>query len=323
MKPFPISPMLAKAGRLPEHPEDYAFEIKWDGLRAVAYLAQGKIRLLSRNLKDITAQYPEIAQLGEMAADRLLVLDGEIIALDEDGKPSFARLQHRMGLRSPLTIRRMLEQIPTTFMLFDLLHLDDRSLLALPYTERRIFLAELNLQGPGWQTPAYYAGEGAELLAASRSLRLEGIIAKRLDSVYEAGRRTGAWLKIKNQRRQELVIGGWVAGEGKRQGTIGAILVGYYDPQAEPRHKLQFAGKVGTGFSSRMLADLEQRFSDLATADCPFVTPPPLGGAHYLKPLLVGDFEFTEWTPRNTLRHPSFKGLRFDKPPADVIRETE
>lgn len=326
-QPMPknIPPMLAKAGTMPACPGEWGFEIKWDGIRAAAYLDKGRLRLLSRNLKDITGQYPELAALAASLSASRLVLDGEIVALGPDGRPSFSRLQHRMGLVSPRTIAKVGREVPVTYIIFDILYRDGRLLTDLLYRERRRILEALAPSGPAWQTPAHKAGEGPAMLAASRAVGLEGILAKRLDSTYEAGKRSGAWLKIKNQRRQELVIAGWVPGQGKRRGAIGALLVGYYDrppaqgSQAPPR--LVYAGKVGTGFSDRMLAELAGRLAPLRSETSPFAVTPPVAGAVFVIPQLVGEFEFTEWTPHNTLRHPSFKGLRADKDAAEVVRE--
>jgi bifunctional non-homologous end joining protein LigD len=320
--PDNIPPMLAKAGTLPADGAAWGFEIKWDGIRAVAYLDKGAFRLLSRNLKDIAAQYPEVAALAPSLPGRRLILDGEIVALAADGRPSFSRLQHRMGLSSPRTIAKVGQAIPATYIIFDLLYLDGRLLLASPYLERRRLLEDLAPAGPSWQTPAHKRGEGLEMLAASRAVGLEGILAKRLDSEYEAGKRTGAWLKIKNQRRQELVIAGWVPGQGRRNGTIGALLVGYWErPPGGSEPRLVYAGKVGTGFTDRALADLAARLAPLRRDASPFAAKVPLAGAVFAAPVLVGEFEFTEWTPHNTLRHPSFKGLRPDKAAAEVVRE--
>lgn len=317
-----IPPMLAKPGKLPADHGDWGFEIKWDGIRAAAYLDKGSCRILSRNLKDFTSQYPELAPLGASLAGRRLILDGEIVALGPDGRPSFSRLQHRMGLSSAKTIARVGRDIPATYIIFDILYLDGRLLVDDPYLERRRVLEELAPVGPAWQTPAHKAGEGPAMLAASRAVGLEGIIAKRLDSVYEAGKRTGAWLKIKNQRRQELVIAGWAPGAGKRAGKIGALLVGYWDgPPGAVNRRLVYAGKVGTGFSDRTLAELAARLAPLRRDASPFSPPPPVAGAVYAAPALVGEFEFTEWTPAGTLRHPSFKGLRPDKEAAEVVQE--
>ena len=323
-QPMPdnIPPMLAKAGTMPTAPALYAFEIKWDGIRAVAYLNKGKLRLLSRNHKDITAQYPELAALASSLPDSRLVLDGEIVALGVDGRPSFSRLQHRMGLSSPRMIAKVGSEIPATYIIFDILYHDGRLCVDLPYSERRRILEALSVSGPAWQTPAHKSGEGPAMLTASREVGLEGIMAKRLDSKYEAGKRSGAWLKIKNQRRQELVIAGWVPGRGKRQGTIGALLVGYWErTSGKSGPRLVYAGKVGTGFSARTLADLAAKLAPLRCDTSPFAANPPVANAVFAAPLLVGEFEFTEWTPNNTLRHPSFKGLRHDKDAAAVVRE--
>ncbi|MDT8900466.1 non-homologous end-joining DNA ligase [Anaeroselena agilis] len=327
-QPMPeiIPPMLAKAGKMPADPAQWGFEIKWDGLRAIVYLDKGEIRVLSRNHKDITAQYPELAALASSLPRSRLILDGEIVAFGADGRPSFSRLQHRMGLTSPQTIAKLSREIPATYIIFDVLYQDGRLLVDLPYSERRHILEELSPSGRAWQTPAHKVGEGPELLAASREVGLEGILAKRLDSKYETGKRSGAWLKIKNQRRQELVIAGWVPGRGKRQGTIGALLVGYWDrPPSKTRTssspRLVYAGKVGTGFSSRTLADLAAKLTPLRRDNSPFAARPPVAGAVFVDPLLVGEFEFTEWTPHNTLRHPSFKGLRTDKDASAVVKE--
>ncbi|HMM22995.1 MAG TPA: non-homologous end-joining DNA ligase [Selenomonadales bacterium] len=327
--PEKLPPMLAKTGRMPADASAYGFEIKWDGIRAIACLDRGRFRLLSRNQKELASQYPELSALAEALPDRRIMVDGEIVTLGENGRPSFSRLQHRMGLRSPQTIARMTRQIPATYIIFDLLYLDDRLLIDLPYTERRRLLADLALSGPSWQTPVHQSGDGPALQRASRAIGLEGLVAKRLDSLYEPGKRTGAWLKIKNQRRQELVIAGWVPGRGNRSGTIGALLVGYYDLSPEEAagaggtQQLRYAGKVGTGFTRESLARLEQRLDPLVQAENPFSPDPRVPGARFVRPELVGEFEFTEWTPNHTLRHPSFKGLRDDKPARQVRREPD
>lgn len=326
-QPMPelIPPMLAKTGAMPADDGGWSFEIKWDGIRAVAYFDRGNIRLLSRNHKDLTSQYPEITGLAEALAARRVILDGELVALDADGRPSFASLQRRMGLSAVKTVERVRQAVPVTYIIFDLLYLDGRELLNEPYRERRRLLAELALGGPSWQTPAHKEGEGPALQAATRAIGLEGVIAKRSDSRYEAGQRSGAWLKVKNVRRQELVIAGWVPGAGRRQGSIGAILVGYYDcPLAAARGKkpgLVYAGKVGTGFSERQLAELGQLLAPLRRPTSPFAHGSPAKEAIFAEPTLVGEFTFTEWTPHGTLRHPSFKGLRPDKKATDVVRE--
>ena len=310
-----ITPMLAKASRLPKDNNLYAFEIKWDGIRALIHYDGRNIKILSRNSKDITSQYPEILQIAP-SLPYPVILDGEIVAFDQNGRPCFSQLQHRMGLVSAKKIALMMQQIPVTLVIFDLLFADQQFLTELPYLKRREHLEDLGLNGRYWQTPAYSLGSGADLLAASRNLGLEGIIAKKRDHPYEPGKRSGAWLKIKNQKRQELVIGGWIPGQGARSGKLGALLVGYYENK-----KLRYAGAVGTGFTSATLQELAGLLQPLHQKDNPFCEQPPQKEIQFVRPQLIGEFEFTEWTPNHTLRHPSFKGLRSDKQPQEVIRE--
>lgn len=332
-----IVPMLAKPGQMPANDSDYGFEMKWDGIRAILYLDRGRGRLASRNLLDITRQYPETQLLAEEQGASRLVLDGEIVALDGDGRPSFGRLQNRMGVASDQAVRQLTATTPVTYMIFDLLYRDGDSLLNEPYARRRDLLKEMKLSGRTWQTPDHVAGNGPAVQAISRRLGLEGVMAKRLDSLYQPGKRTGAWLKIKNQMRQEMVIGGWLPGSGARSGRIGALMVGCYDAMpgaadTAPRdghssdgcgeQRLVYAGRVGTGFSGRMLDELAAMLQPLRRADSPFCPDPGLREAVFVEPLLVCEVEFTQWTAHGTLRHPSFKGLRDDKDPREVIRET-
>ena len=330
-EPMPerIKPMLAKLSGLPTDDAAYAFEIKWDGERAIAYSQGGRIRLESRNLLDITKQYPELAKLGETLGAHEAVLDGEIIAFNEEGVPSFERLQRRMHLTRTADIRRRAAGTPVVYMLFDLLYLDGRSTMHLPYKERRQLLESLELAGPNWQTPAYHTGDGATLLAASKEQQLEGIMAKRLDSPYEPGRRSSAWLKVKNNLRQEFVVAGWTPGAGVRDDSFGALLLGYYDrtpDQAEAAgepQRLIFAGKVGTGFSDRLLRDLVGKLQRSRIERNPFDLGEPEPGSCFVEPELVCEVDFTEWTEAGTLRHPSFKGFRDDKPAREVVREDQ
>jgi bifunctional non-homologous end joining protein LigD len=320
--PERIVPMLAKLSPLPPDDERWGYEIKWDGVRAVAYIEPGgATRLESRNLNDVTRQYPEAAAVGQALGGKAAVLDGEVVAFDELGRPSFERLQGRMHLTGDAAIGARTRTTPIAYMIFDILYLDGRNLMRLPYTERRAHLEQLGLEGPTWRTPAYRAGEGAALLAATAEQGLEGIVAKRLDSAYEPGRRGGQWLKVKNTRRQELVIGGWLPGEGRRQGRVGALLMGYYDHSPEPP-ELRFAGKVGTGFDARELEMLEGVLASRRRETTPFAgARQPGKGALFVEPDLVAEVEFNEWTKANMLRHPSYKGLREDKRALDVVLE--
>jgi bifunctional non-homologous end joining protein LigD len=318
-EPMPehIVPMMAKLAKLPRDDHRFGFEVKWDGVRSIAYMRPGRIHLESRNLNDITAQYPELRGLTGALGMHEAVLDGEIVAFDPEGRPSFERLQQRMHQTSESLIRRRMKSHPVTYVLFDLLYLDGHSLMEEPYTERRRRLDELELDGDNWQTPGYSVGNGAALLKATAENGLEGLVAKRLDSRYEPGKRGGAWLKIKNKASQELVIGGWVPGEGRRRDRIGALLVGFYEDG-----KLRYAGKVGTGFTEATLRDLAERLEPLERKTSPFSGPAkPPKGAIFVAPELVAELEFTEWTPERMLRHPSFKGLREDKEPEEVVAE--
>jgi bifunctional non-homologous end joining protein LigD len=315
--PFPehLRPTLAQRGPLPADDGGWAYEIKWDGIRALAYHQPGRLRLESRNLNDLTHQYPELAGLGEALGDRAAVLDGEIVAFDEHGLPSFGRLQQRMHL-SPAQVARRAAGVPIVYVLFDLLYLDGRSTMGLPYRERRVLLEQLELSGPAWTTPALQVGDGEGLLAASAARGLEGVIAKRLDSRYEPGRRAGGWVKIKNTSSQELVIGGWTAGQGQRHARIGALLVGYHDDG------LRYAGRVGTGFGEAELERLAGLLAPLEQPDSPFTGRQPPAGSMFVRPELVAEVEFAEWTRQGSLRAPSYKGLREDKPAHEVIRES-
>jgi bifunctional non-homologous end joining protein LigD len=296
--------------------EGWAFEVKWDGIRAIVFVDHGEVRVQSRNLLDVTGQYPELQGLGEVFADREVILDGEVVAPDEHGRPQFSRLQRRMHQTSAAVINEGMRKFPVSFMAFDVLELDGTSTMSLPYLERRARLESLDLSGPRWQTPGSHTGDGDVVLAASRSQQLEGIVAKRLDSTYEPGRRTRAWLKIKNKNSQEFVIGGWSPGAGNRSDHFGALLLGYYDED-----RLAYAGHVGTGFTRKTLDDLLRRLEALRHDTSPFESTPRIPGAVWVEPQLVCEVEFTEWTNDGVLRHPAFKGLREDKDPRDVVRE--
>jgi bifunctional non-homologous end joining protein LigD len=311
---------MARTATLPRDDADWAFEVKWDGVRAICHSEPGRMRLHSRNLLDITPRYPEVGRLNRALSHHRAILDGEIVALDAEGKPSFGALQRRMHVGSESTVRRLAKDSPVTYVIFDLLWLDGHSLMDLPYTERRARLAELELGDNGrWRVPDYVVGHGEQLLAATEQQGLEGVIAKRLDAPYEPGRRTPCWLKIKNVDRQEVVVGGWVPGDGKRRDRIGALLVGVRDDDGSLRH----VGRVGTGFTEAELDRLADRLRPLEREDSPFAPGGPKipRGAVFADPELVAEVEFREWTDGGQLRAPSYKGLRDDKPAELVVRE--
>jgi bifunctional non-homologous end joining protein LigD len=314
--PERIVPMNATLSVLPRHENAWGFEVKWDGVRALAYGEPGRLRLISRNLRDITGQYPEVGPLSRDLGARHVVLDGELVAFDSNGLPSFQLLQKRMHVTSEAEVRRRQRDVSVTYVIFDLLYLDGESLLETPYQERRRRLEALGLSGRHWQVPAYRPGDGKALLDATRRQGLEGIIAKRLDSDYQPGRRSRDWLKVKNVQKQEVVVGGWVPGERQRAGELGALLVGYYEDKG-----LRYAGKVGTGFDREARQLLLDRMEPLAIDHSPFTGRQPQKDACFVEPKLVCEVEFTEWTSAGTMRHPSYEGLRDDKPPTDVVRE--
>jgi bifunctional non-homologous end joining protein LigD len=315
--PTRVEPMLARLGELPPDDDRWAYEIKWDGVRAIGFVDGGRLRLASRAGRDITPRYPELRELGRELAGHEAVLDGEVVAFDGDGRPSFQRLQSRMHLTSEHAVRRLSQSDPVAYILFDLLWLDGHSLMALPYTERRERLLELGLNGARWQTPANHVGDGAAMLAASRDSGLEGIIAKRLDSPYHSGRRSPGWVKVKNVRETDVVVGGWLEGEGGRSGRLGALVVGFYEDG-----QLRYAGRVGSGFDDAELKRVGGLLEPLARADSPFEGRQPPRETHFVEPELVARVAYGEWTQARTLRHPVYKGLRDDVAPTDVVDDS-
>lgn len=320
--PGTISPMLATLAQLPSQAEDdqWAYETKWDGVRAVGYLDSGRIRILSRNDRDVTVSYPELHELGNAMGSTSAVLDGEIVTFSEVGTPSFARLQNRMHVVKPAEANRLAETYPVVYLIFDLLYLDGRSTLSLPYTERRTLLEGLELSGASWQTPRYFVGGGADVLQASNEHGLEGVVAKRLSSRYQPGKRSPDWLKVKNLRTQEVVIVGWKSGKGRREGGIGSLLMAIPGESG-----LDYVGNVGTGFTDAMLTELKTLLTTSVCSDSPLALP--LSGAEakdvqLVTPELVGEVAFAEWTEDGRIRHPTWRGLRPDKSVTEVLRES-
>ncbi|MEU4693865.1 non-homologous end-joining DNA ligase [Actinoplanes sp. NPDC023714] len=305
-----IAPMLAAAGPLPAGP-GWAFEFKYDGVRAVTYVDGGTVRVMSRNGNDVTGHYPELGALAE--AGRRAVLDGEIVALEAGERPSFARLSARIHVGAPPPA--LLAAVPVVYYAFDLLWLDGRSLLDEPYATRRELLAGLGIP----QTPPHFAGsDGRAVLRAAELAGMEGVVAKRLDGVYRPGRRAvGSWTKVPFTRTQEVLIVGWKPGEGRRAGTVGSLLLGVRDEAGT----LRFAGHVGTGFTHAVLEQLREQLGPLrrATPPLPGVPREHVRHAQWVEPALVGEVAYRNWTPDRRLRHPSWRGLRTDRSPAAAV----
>jgi bifunctional non-homologous end joining protein LigD len=319
--PASVTPMLALAGSPPAgRLAEWAVEMKWDGVRALAFISDGRLRLVSRTGKDITATYPDLAGLGAAVAASQALLDGEIVAFT-DGRPDFEALQPRMHVSSADAAFRLSSAIPVSYLAFDVLHVDGVALTARPYVERRKTLDTIISNGPRWLAPPHFPGPDLDAVrAASVANGLEGVVAKRLDSVYEPGARPGSWLKVKNQLQQEVVVAGWKPGQGNRAGLVGSLLVGVHSADG-----LVYAGHVGTGFSDPVLRMLTRRLEALGRPDSPFDGPVPAEYARpavWVEPRLVVDVTFHRWTRAGRMRAPAYRGLRDDKNPADVVRET-
>jgi len=316
-----IEPMLARVAASVPTGDGWTFEPKYDGIRVLAYVAPDAVRLMSRNHLDKTEQFPEIvAALRKLVARsrRSLVLDGEIVALSHDAPARFQQLQARMHLGDRDAVARLSQEAPAAFIAFDLLVEGDEVLLDAPWTTRRKRLERRlksrvtdSLRLGGSET-----GDGERMLRAARRDGWEGIIAKRTDSVYEPGMRTGAWRKLKVEFTQEFVVGGYTEPRRSRE-HLGALLLGYYDDG-----KLVYAGHTGTGFDRDELAALHARLARLERATSPFATTPrPNERVHWVRPSMVVEVKFDEWTNEGVLRQPVYLGLRTDKSAREVTRE--
>jgi bifunctional non-homologous end joining protein LigD len=318
-----MKPMFAVLSGLPADESRYAFEFKWDGMRALSIWDGHNLRIISRNGLDNTHVYPELAALGEALGDRPAVLDGEICVLDENDRPSFALLQQRMKADRATAMRRT-KTLPVQYFLFDVLYLDGKLTIDLPWTARRALLEELTVRGPNWELSPARIGEGEAMLETARAHQLEGIVAKRIDSVYEPGRRSPSWLKIKIVGRQEFVVGGYTNEKGtgvqrRLGGGLGSLQVGYYDCSDVPR--LHYAGGVGSGFSAETRTRLLKMLRERETAKSPFAERIAGKKVNFVKPELVVEVEYRRWPREGMLQQAAFKGVRTDKPAREVVRE--
>lgn len=319
--PQHVKPMLALSGDLPTNDTGWAYEFKWDGVRAILYVDGGRVRAFTRNDKSLLSTFPELRDIARHLGSRSAILDGEIVTLDQDNRPNFATISKRLHVTSKSTIEELRSSIPASFFAFDLLYLDGRTLTELPYDARRAALDSLHLQGETFATPPSITNTaGPKVIEIARARGLEGVVIKRRTSRYSPGSRSGDWIKVKNFRTQEVVVGGWTEGKGERDGSLGALLLGI------PSHEgLLFVGKVGTGFTATTRTELLRRLAPLARKSTPFSEP--LGRAdseraHFVRPTLVGEVRFAEWTNDTKLRQPSWRGLRSDKKAKDVVRES-
>ncbi|WP_104201396.1 ATP-dependent DNA ligase [Cryobacterium sp. Y29] len=320
------SPMLATAGSEADFgDEGWAFEMKWDGMRALAYvsLRDQAVRLVTRNGHDVTASYPDlVADLLAAVAARSetdsAVLDGEIVAVNKRGRPDFGLLQTRMKFTEARDIASAAATAPVQFLLFDLLEENGDPLTDLTYSARRDRLESAVTATGSTQVPPRFEGDFSEAFHTSRQLGLEGVMAKRLDGRYAMGRRSHDWVKIKHYRNQEVVVGGWRPGRGNRSGAIGSLLLGVPTDTG-----LRYVGRVGTGFGERDLTDIRSRLTGLVRKTTPFsdITPTDAQGAVWVRPTLVAEVEFAEWTATGRLRQPSWRGWRPDKTPGDITIE--
>jgi bifunctional non-homologous end joining protein LigD len=310
--------MMAALGPMPSGP-DWSYEMKWDGIRVIAEVDDSGCRLWSRNSRDVSTGYPELLGLASDTGLRHpAVLDGEIVTLDENGAPSFGLLQRRMHVRDPRHLAHLINQVPVSVRVFDVLRLDSKSLLEATYDERRGLLESLELSDPFWEVPPSYA-DGEAALELSASTGLEGVVAKRRRSRYLPGKRSSDWVKVKPVLTRDVILCGWHPGEGNREGKIGSLYCGAYDGDS-----LVLIGKVGSGLDFAMLELLSAELAALEIDTPPFdVSTVPAGdrrAAHWLDPLLVAEVTYSGWAADGRLRHPVWRGLRLDIDPESVTR---
>lgn len=300
--------------------DDWVHEFKWDGVRALVASDGQRVQLRSRQGNDVTAGYPELAALADVLPAGTVV-DGEVVAFDPDGVPSFPLLQRRMHVRDPGRVALLAREVPVRFLAFDLLVDRGEPVVDEPWTRRRERLEALGLTGPSWATPP--VADDLDLALRTAAARgLEGVVSKRRSSRYRPGERSPDWRKRRLVREQELVVGGFRHGHGHRSGGFGALLVGTWDG-TDPHRPLGYAGGVGSGFTDREAARVQARLEALVTDRCPFLDPPRDRDVTWVRPELVVQVRYREWTPEGRLRQPSYRGERTDRDPRTVRREDD
>jgi bifunctional non-homologous end joining protein LigD len=314
-----VAPMKATLGELPSAAERaaWSYELKWDGMRVVTAIDGTDRRAWSGNHIEVTHRFPELEDIGSVMAGRPAILDGEVVVLDEAGRPDFGAMQTRMHVDDAAEARRRAATMPVVYMVFDVVHFDGHDLTSLPLDRRLDLLDQLFTDDQSWRR-SVPSDDGVALLEVATRDQLEGVMAKRRDSRYVPGKRSPSWRKVKVRLHDELVVGGWLPGAGGRAGRLGALLVGYHDPDGTFR----FAGRVGSGFNDAELTRLGDELAARARDDDPF--DPPLRrmdapGARFVQPELVVEVAYAGWTNDGRLRHPSYLGRRFDKAASDVV----
>jgi bifunctional non-homologous end joining protein LigD len=320
--PTAIHPMLATTVDEPFDSPDWLFEIKWDGYRAVAFIENGKARLVSRNQNELTARYPELKDLAKSVKAKTAILDGEVVALDEQGRASFSLMQQRTGFRPGGRRAATNAGVPVLYYAFDLIYLDGYDWRKLPLEERKKKLASILITGDALRYSDHYEKQGKALFEMARQKGLEGILAKKRDSIYQE-RRSSEWLKIKIRHRLEAVIGGYTEPEGSRM-NFGSVVLGLYDKQGRLIH----VGQAGSGFDQKSLAEIWKMLKKRETKQNPFYGEvEALRKVFWVKPELVAEIEYAEWTEGASggsgpkLRAPVFLGLRDDKNPKECVLE--
>lgn len=315
MTAIPWVPMSSVSGDLPTDDERWAFEPKWDGMRALVEVDPGGVRGWSRAGKSVDVSFPELRELAALGAS--LVLDGELVSVDEAGRSDFGRLQRRFGVTDPHEAALRAREVPAVYVVFDVLRIDGIECLALPFSQRRELLTQLVEPGPTWQVTASGVGHGEAWVEAARVQHLEGVMAKRLDRPYEPGRRSASWRKIKVRHAQEFVVCGWTRGAGRREHSLGALVLGCHGDAG-----LRWVGNVGTGLTDVDVAWWRDELEASRIDDCPFADPvapnPALRQVQWATPQHVVQVAYAEWTNDRRLRQPSLLGRRFDVDPAEV-----
>jgi bifunctional non-homologous end joining protein LigD len=318
-EPMPdfIEPMRATLADRPFSDPDWLYEVKWDGYRVEAVVREDRVRLWTRNRQDAARYFPDLAEASGWIDAREAIVDGEVVALDEEGRPRFSLLQDRTGIRTgraPGTRRRG-EPAPIVYQAFDLLHLDGHSLVGMPVEERKRLLRSRLRPHPLVRYAGHVEAEGEAFLDAARQQELEGVVAKLRRSAYEPGRRSRTWLKLKLRREQEAVVAGWLPGQGSHR-ELGSLILA-----VRSGDRWIHAGQVGSGIDARMRRALRTQLDEIARADSPLDPVPKLKGARWVEPRLVVRVEFAEWTDDDLLRQAAFKGLELDRDPRAVRRE--